>query len=166
MTKLQRVEVGTVATILLAMLAFAFWLGSLQQRVNDLKPERIAEQLKAQKSELTAHFQQLAKDGAVKASVSTISIDFGPRGSGQINVRGPADATEGRGEFRLPGSFGKDVVGAFLVPFDDVYRFEKFVISITSRISPDDGSVTFVVDGRLSRDANQILKCHAVVLYR
>lgn len=41
MTLIQKVEAGLVVTLLLAAISFAFWLGSLQQRLNDLEPEAI-----------------------------------------------------------------------------------------------------------------------------
>lgn len=42
-TILRKVEAGLVVTLLLAAISFAFWLGALQQKVNDLKPDSIRE---------------------------------------------------------------------------------------------------------------------------
>ena len=41
MTVQRKIETGLVVTLLLTVISFAFWLGSLQQRVNDLNPDSI-----------------------------------------------------------------------------------------------------------------------------
>ena len=70
---LRKIDIGVIVTIALAIIGFAFWLGSLHSRVSLMQPEKITEATAAAIAKIEAAGAKLGTTGFGK--VQTLKVE-------------------------------------------------------------------------------------------